>query len=491
MNMRSTWNLWPALLWLCLVSVCASAQDSDTPNSLGEIARHTRAQAAATAGKSSKAQDLVDDMQQEQEVADNAPIGYKNYNARDYRLFVPFPYSLEGRENGGDILLASSLGVTNTEVMAGTPIPISPDLSDQNLFNLVRQLAAQHGQASCYSTKLGAHKAFRCGLNQSILLGHAVSGSVAYVVASNSLVPVMCVSSDDMRNCTTRSALGYRTCGNIYPSWQEVQQTKAAVQAQNQEQRTSAQKCDQIIYPSITLKEDIVVHPATISANKPSKPRLIAASAEKPSGESESASQSQSPSLAELARQNRQTTHDSSRAKLDNLEGTSSAPAGFQSFTVTYCQNPEHCSEASVVIPEQTEVVSRVNGQHIFKASVDGEPVLLYAGPADVNAPYRSLTDPDYIRMRDLANPNGWSREKPDEVSIQEMTVEGRTAMMTRFRYQRDQKRWWIGERVLIEGRVLSGDKTAQFLLGCAAPEEHFADAEVLCTTLVNSLRLP
>jgi hypothetical protein len=30
-----------------------------------------------------------------------------------------------------------------------------------------------------------------------------------------------------------------------------------------------------------------------------------------------------------------------------------------------------------------------------------------------------------------------------------------------------------------------------QFLVGCAAPEEHFADAEALCTTLVNSLRLP
>ena len=93
-------------------------------------------------------------------------------------------------------------------------------------------------------------------------------------------------------------------------------------------------------------------------------------------------------------------------------------------------------------------MVSRINGQHIFKAVLDGEPVMLYAGPADVNAPYRSLTDPDYIRMRDLANSNGWSREKPDSVSTQELTIEGRPALMTRFRYQRDQKRWWIGERV-------------------------------------------
>ena len=199
----------------------------------------------------------------------------------------------------------------------------------------------------------------------------------------------------------------------------------------------------------------------------------------------------QTPSLADLARQTRQAPHMTAGASVDNAEEKNSAPSGFQSFVVPYCQNPTHCAEATVVVPEKAEVVSRINGQHIFKATVDDEPVMLYAGPADVNAPYRSLTDPDYRRMRDLANANGPSREKSDRISAQDMTIEGRTALLTRFRFQRDQKRWWIGERVLIEGRVLSGDKNAQFLLGCAAPEDHFADAEALCSTLVNSLRLP
>jgi hypothetical protein len=196
------------------------------------------------------------------------------------------------------------------------------------------------------------------------------------------------------------------------------------------------------------------------------------------------ASAGQGPSLAELARQTRQAPRTKAQATLDNAEGNS-APPGFQSFTLEYCQNPQQCSEASVVIPEKAEVMSRVNGQHIFKAALDGGPVMLYAGPADVNAPYRSLTDPDYIRMRDLANSNGWSREKPDSVSTEDLTIEGRPALMTRFRYQRDGKNWWIGERVLIE------DRGGQFLLGCTAPEPHFADAELLCTTLVNSLRVP
>src|SRR5262249_14767817 len=160
-------------------------------------------------------------------------------------------------------------------------------------------------------------------------------------------------------------------------------------------------------------------------------------------------------------------------ATLDNAEGVTLAPPGYQSFTLQYCRNPQQCSEASVVIPEKSEMVSRTNGQHIFKTLVNGNLVMLYAGPADVNAPYRSLTDVDYIRIRDLANPNGWSREKADAVSTQEMTIEDHPALMTRFRYQRDQKTWWVGERTLINF------KGSQFLVGCTASEDHFADAEV------------
>ncbi len=472
---------------ICL-GAALMAQDSDLPNSLGDVARQTRAQhATSPAEKSGKAQDLVDEMQQEQEAADNAPTGFKNYNAGDYRLFVPFPYSLEGRDDGGAVLLGSRLGVTNTEVMAGTPVPVPPNLDDDDLLSAARQLASMHGQpGNCYAIKPSSRKKYRCSWqNSPVLLGHQVFGSMEVIVGSNSLVPVMCVSPDDVHQpCVVYDTYGHNTCSDrdrqLY-GW-DHRKAQAAADASYKDERTTAQVCDEIIYPSIQLKEDIVVHPASISESKAPKPAVETTPLrENSAGEPEA----QGPSLAELARQTRQTPHEKAQAKLDNAEGMSVAPAGYQSFILVYCLNPQQCSEASVVIPEKAEVVSRVNGQYIFKASLNGEPVMLYAGPADVNAPYRSLTDPDYIRMRDLANPNGWSREKPDSASTQELTIEDRPALMTRFRYQRDQKRWWIGERVLI------ANQGSEFLLGCAAPEEHFADAEVLCTTLVHSLRLP
>lgn len=488
--------LWLAAACILCLSGVARAQDSDAPNSLGDVARQTRAQhASAPEDKSSKAQDPVSDVRQQHETATIAPTGFVNYNAGDYRLFVPFPFNLEGRENGGAVLLGSNVGVNNAEVLAGTPLPIPANLTDQDLRDTARQLAQAYSpSASCSAIKLGSHKAFRCGLSKTFLLDREVTGSIEFVVANNSLIPVMCVSADDMRECVTHGARG-QTCGNIHPTRAEVRKTKAAKLAQLHDQLASERVCDQIIYPSIQLKEDqlredqleedVVARPAATPEEK--APRIEVAAAAIPEHENVSGDSDPSapslPSLAELARQNRRAAHGPAQAASDNEETKSGAPAGFQTFALQYCRNPQQCSDVSVVIPEKSEVVSRTNGQHIFKAALDGEPVMLYAGPADVNAPYRSLTDADYTRMRDLANSNGWSREKPDSISTEDFTIGSEPALMTRFRFRRDQKHWWIGERVLV------GEPGAQFLLGCAAPEEHFANAEILCTTLVNSLR--
>jgi hypothetical protein len=463
------------------VVLCAQDSGAATP-SLGDLARQNRAQHASTDQKPSTAQSLVDDMQEEQEASSNAPVGFTNFDAGDYRLFVPYPSSLEGRDNGGAVLLGSRLGVTNTEVMAGTPVPIPPNINEALLGNLVRQLASLHGQnAYCSPIQQGTRKAFRCSWQASpYLLGHEVWGSMEFIVGANSLIPVMCVSPDDPHQiCVIYDNRGHNTCSDrdrqLYG--EDTRKAQAAADARYRDERTTWQMCDQIIYPSIQLKEDIVVHPATVAEGKTPKVATPAPALDK----TVVAVGSPTTPLADLARQARQAPHTGAKATLDNSEGNGSAPAGFQSFTVAYCLNPQQCSQAAVVIPEKIEVVSKVNAQYVFKTVLNGNPVFLYAGPADVNAPYRSMTYPDYIRMRDLANSNGWSREKTDGVSTQEVTIQGRPALITRFRYEREPKKFWVGERVLIE------NGGHQFLLGCTAPDETFADAEALCTTLVNS----
>jgi hypothetical protein len=477
--------------------------------------RHDAAAIRANTSEANKAQALVDEMQQEEEAQNAAPTGFVSYDAGDYRLFVPHPYTLQSPDSGGAILLGSTLGVTNTVVVAEAPIPIPANLEEIDLQNLARQIAMKHSQsAACDLIQRGLHKAFHCNLTGATLLGRQVWGNLEIVVGSNTLIPVMCVSPDDLRQCLTYDQSGYHTCNSRYPTWNEVQQAKAAQQARFQDENTTAEMCEHIIYPSIQLKEDLVVHPVSIAEKKPADAKPAPATSGTVPQDNSVAYGVQTASLADLARQARHAQPADVQAKLNNArlnnpEG-GAAPAGFQFFSLEYCQNPQFCAEASVIIPEKAEVVSKTNGQYIFKAILNGEPVLLYAGPADVNAPYNGMTDSEYARIRDLAKSNGWSREKVDGVSTQELMIDDMPALMTRFRYQRDQKVWWIGERALIQLQVryvqirqlamspqgqlspsaFSTLLNGQFLLGCTAPEQRFADAEALCTTLVNSLRL-
>ena len=68
---------------LCLGSFAWGQDSGSQDTSLGDVARQTRARHAAAEPASSKAQDLADEMQQAQEATDNAPVGFKSYDAGD------------------------------------------------------------------------------------------------------------------------------------------------------------------------------------------------------------------------------------------------------------------------------------------------------------------------------------------------------------------------------------------------------------------------
>jgi len=465
---------------LLLIPPAVLAQ-SDQTDSLVDAARQARAQRQAHENTgSSQAQQVADELSGDQNDG-GAPEGFKTYKAGDYWLLLPFPYRLEGQENGSAVLMASPPGGASTEVLAGNPVPVPANLSDNDLLNRVQELAGRQGSdPSCSAIQLGSHKAFRCSFSGSLhLLGREVSGTMEVVATSNSLIPVLC-DRPTQSQCGPNDFPADHACAGQNPGSNAIPASNAGSETRAGNEKNTAQICDEIVYPSVQLKEDLVGHAATIVdrtlATNPAVtiPQDTVAVA----GE-------QSVSLGELARQTRKAVSDQAQAQADHPDAAVVVPPGFQSFSVQFCLRPESCGEALVVIPEKSEITSHVNGQYIFKTTQDGSLVMLYAGPADVNAPYRSMTDPDFIRMRDLANANASSHEKTDGVSTQEMTIEGLSAFTTRFRYQRDQNTWWIGERTLID------KDGAPFLLGCTASEEHAAAADTLCTTLVNSLRFP
>jgi hypothetical protein len=488
--------VWATLLAACVLAANfpVRAQDSSSPPSLGDVARQSRSQRQQADATPSKAQELADQLQQEQEESENAPVGYTTYNAGDYRLWVPFPYEVEGRDQIGTVLAGSRVGVTNTEVMAGNPLAFPSNLDEGTERNLVSQVARLYSQyASCSPIKLGERRAYRCGLQGAYLMGAEVSGTMVFVITSGSVIPVMCVSPDDLHQCVGHDKFGYHTCGNKNPTWDEVQKTQAAVQTRYQDERTTAQVCDQLIYPSIRLREDYAPrafagpaknmdHPAgTKAAGLPTMAGAQTAA------NGEAAQAGAAPSLADVVRQSKQASANQPKAKvtLDATDGGGIPPAGFKSDTFSYCERQNFCWHAYVFLPVNAARLKDYAPEFVYEVPFDKERVLLFAGQAQIDAASRGSKDPTLALWREInATEGSAALTNLQGATRDEATIAGKAGFLTHFEIKRNDT-IWVGVRANVVSRGV------ELMVGCLAPKTRFGDADEDCSTLIDSLRLP
>ncbi|HLW85934.1 MAG TPA: hypothetical protein VKR60_12025 [Candidatus Sulfotelmatobacter sp.] len=502
-----------ALLIACLGAAAQdssqdASQDGPAPGaSLADLARKTRAQkqSAQTPGSVSKAQELASQLEQEQEESENAPVGFKTYNAGDYRLWVPFPYEVEGRDEIGTVLAGSRVGVTNTVVMAGNPLSFPPNLDDATERNLVSQVARFYSQSSgCGAIKFGERRAYRCGLNRAWLMGNEVSGTMLFLMGPSSVIPVMCVSPDDNSKCLTSDKWGYHTCANQNPSWDEVQKTKADLLTRNQDQRTTAQVCDQVIYPSIRLREDLAPrsfsNPASEGTNQPAPAKTAAKlpagggpQAVAKSAEPEAAA---TPSLADVVRHAKESAANQPKAKrkLDATDGGGLPPAGFKSASFSYCQGPDYCWQASLFLPLNAVPTDPRYPEFVYEAplgqdrlsqdKLGQDKVLLFAGFAHISFANRGGKDPSVALWREINADDSVGQSGLQAVTRDEATIAGMPGFLTHFEIKRNDT-IWVGIRANVVSRGV------ELMVGCLAPKQRFGDADQDCSTLIDSLRLP
>jgi hypothetical protein len=491
--------VWATLLAACLTATGLPAQAQDAPSpSLGDVARQSRSQ-RQQADTPSKAQELADQLQQEQEESENAPVGYKTYNAGDYRLWVPFPYEVEGRDQIGTVLAGSRVGVTNTEVMAGNPLAFPSNLDEGTERNLVSQVARLYSQyASCSPIKLGERRAYRCGLDKAYLMGAEVWGTMVFVITSGSVIPVMCVSPDDQHQCVGHDKFGYHICGNKNPTWDEVQKTQAAVQTRYQDERTTAQVCDQLIYPSIRLREDYAPRALTGSAKSTDHTGADHTAAPKTAGlptarnaqtavNGDAAQAGTAPSLAEVVRQSKEAASNQPKAKrtLDATDGGGIPPAGFKSDTFSYCQRRDFCWHAYVFLPANAVRLKDYAPEFVYEVPFDKERVLLFAGQAQIDAASRGSKDPTLALWREInATEGSAALNNLQAATRDEATIAGMPGFLTHFEIKRNDV-VWVGIRANVVSRGV------ELMVGCLAPKTRFGDADQDCSTLIDSLRLP
>jgi hypothetical protein len=488
---------WTTLLAACVVAASFPMRAQDASPSLGDVARQSRSQRPQADSTPSKAQELADQLQQEQEESENAPVGYKTYNAGDYRLWVPFPYEVEGRDQIGTVLAGSRVGVTITQVMAGNPLAFPENLdegTERNLFTQVARLYSQY--PSCAPMKLGERRAYRCALQGAYLMGDVVSGTMVFVIGSGTVIPVMCVSPQNQQ-CVSHDRFGYHTCDNQNPTWGEVQKTNAEIQTRYQEQRTSAQACDQIIYPSIRLREDYTPRSFSAASGKGmdhDQPETAKAAAKLPApggpqtmAKGDAAQAGAAPSLADVVRQAKAAAANQPKAKLtlDATDGAGIPPAGFKADTFSYCHGQGFCWHAYVFLPASAVRLKEYAPEFVYEVPFDKERVLLFAGQAQLDAASRGSKDPTLALWREINATEGPAALNNLQAATRdEATIAGMPGFLTHFEIKRNDT-VWVGVRANVVSRGV------ELMVGCLAPKTRFGDADQDCSTLIDSLRLP
>jgi len=228
----------------------AQSQPQAAP-SLGELARQARAQkqpANQDDSSSNRAQALAEELEHNQDDA-GAPDGFKTYNAGDYKLRVPGPFTVAGHDDSGVVLNTAYRDGARSMVMIGSPVLFSGTNNDEGFEDFAARFAGTYSSSpGCTKTSVGGHGAYQCALSKATLLGKEVSGNAMFVRGAKSIYPVLCVAPSESYA---------RDAYNRNPSNYNLRKAAArAMQRDDQSTRNAWQTCDAIL-KSIVLKEDV------------------------------------------------------------------------------------------------------------------------------------------------------------------------------------------------------------------------------------------
>ena len=444
------------LFMLAVVFVCAVyAAEAQQSTSLADVARQARAQ-KGQASSPSQAQQYADELAEDQ--SDNgAPAGFKTFNTGDYKIWVPWPYHVDGHDASGVVLSGPIVNLKVPMVMLGTGIVAHFENNDDAFEDTVLKFSHLYAdQASCTKSTIANHSAYRCGLGVARLLGQHVTGHAVFVRSLGTIYPVFCVTPSDSKS---------RDYINTTPTYTNKKWAEQNVQQETENVKAVLQKCD-TVFQSIQIPEGISAQKsaANIAAGPPVAKTSTGPVAELTSGFNEPGAQANMPP--------------------PSLQNTNSTiPPGLKVHPFNYCKRALDCYNASVLVPAGAKLVSSDCKQYVFETKVQGTSFLLLAG-SDGCAP-RNSNDANLVRWNELVLPE--TQRAPGSsstVSSMSGTIDGKPAVITTMRFKNGLADW-MSKRAEIDTNGV------QLVVGCMGPREHFTDAEAMCSALIESLRLP
>lgn len=442
--------------------------------SLADAARQARTQKQAQPlPDGNRAQQVADQLSEEQTSGD-APAGFKTYSTGEYKVAVPAPYTVDGRDEGGIVLSGPSVGSKRAVVLLGTPMVAAWGNNDAAFHDAAVQFAGLYlMSAKCTKTTVAEHDAYQCGLAGANLMGRRVSGNAMFVRVAGNIYPIFCTAPTDSRE---RDILN-----SPHSSYQDKLYARANLDREEQDVRAVWQKCD-AVFQSL----HVISSAAKTAKSQPPAPTSAAAPA---ATGTEAAKASGPSSLADVARQLQQDPAQAAKIPAPPTANppaqTSTVPAGFKVHAFKYCSGLRQCWDASVLVPVDAQLVSSGCQQYAFEVKVQGSPFLLMTGAAGGNCDNGTTGASDPVRWHQLVDPE--NKRAPGTyttIGSLQAKLDGRPAVITTIGFRKLMESW-MGRRAEVEANGV------QLVVGCMAPKEHFADGEAVCSSLIDSLRLP
>lgn len=474
-----------ALFFLFLVAVSVSGR-APQGSSLGDMARQARTEKQAQPKtETNQAQQVADQLSEDQNDG-GAPGGFKTYNAGDYKIWVPAPYAV-AHDDAGVVLSGPMAGSKRPIVLLGTAIVDHFPSNDVFLQDTATQLTRLYSEsAKCSKTTTANHGASQCGLAAATLLGQRVSGNAVFVRALGNIYPVFCVTATDSR---AREILN-----NPHSNYREKAWARESLAREDEDVRNVWQKCESV-FQSIRFSERAASEPtradsskAGTNAAKPAE-QTTGVDAGKAGVAGGAANTGGGASLADIARQLHESPGAEVNAPVQPPVNTAPAenaiPDGFKAQAFNYCKNPTQCWDASVLVPADAHLVSSDCKQYVFEIKVHGTPFLLLAGSAGTGSCGRGANDAGQVRWKQLVDPE--SARGPgtsSTISSQQMRLDGKSAIITKIKFRKGLDEW-IAKRAEVDSNG------GQLVVGCMALRDTFAEGDVICSGLIESLRLP
>jgi hypothetical protein len=444
-------------MFIFAIGLTARAQQG---GSLADTARQIRAQKQGQSQTQGQAQQFADELSDDQ--SDNAaPGGFKTYNAGGYKLWVPAPYHVDGNDASGPVLSGPMSNGRRLTVLLGTPVVAHFENNDTAFQETTLKFVHLYAdQANCTKATVAIHDAFECGMAVATLLGQRVTGNAVFLRSLGYIYPVFCVTPSDSNS---------RDFINTTPSYYNKTWAEKSLQKETEDIKKTLQGCD-TVFQSVHIPEGISAQKSAASiANamqtQPSKP------AEAPAPATSSAGTTEAPQGALPT--SMQTP----------MGASGSLPPGMKVQAFTYCATARDCFDASVLVPTEAQLLSSDCKQYVFETKIQGHPFLLLAGTNSCAG--RNPNDANLVRWNQLVLPE--TQRAPgtaSTVTALQGTLDGKPAVITTMRFKKGLE-YWMGKRAEVDSNGV------QLVVGCMGPREYFADADTVCSALIDSLRLP